>query len=234
MTNGAGLCYLLRCVGTHQVPLDRITYLEPTFQHPVINATATQTDSPDSSLWMTCSPVLKHRQNTRCQGMSRSCTGQLVWGMGGTRTNTPWGSYQGAVDTHCLPLPVTPALPLAILSSPPPRKPPRPQRLSKQEFGSAAIHCLPWATVSEQGKGHYCRQLFANHLQDSVPLSTHTTANSPAHCLCCCVAPLVPSSRQSLAASGLNSENAAQFQAGWHEEWQCLTAQGPHGFSNSF
>lgn len=50
VTNGAGLCYLVRCVGTHQVPLDRIAYLEAAFQHPAINLTASQTDSPDSSV----------------------------------------------------------------------------------------------------------------------------------------------------------------------------------------
>ena len=76
----------------------------------------------------------------------------------------------------------------ALLSSSSSRKLLCAQLLSKQEFGRAAVHRLPQATVSEQGKGHYCRQLFANHLQDSDPVSTCVVMPSPAQCLCCLVA----------------------------------------------
>lgn len=141
MTNGAGLCYLVRCVGTHQVPLDRIAYLEAAFQHTVINATATQTDSPDSSLGVTCNPVLKHRQNMLSgdEPIMHRATGL---GYGGD-THRHSMRFIPRSCGHCPPPPVTPAPLLAILSSSPPRKPPCPQCLSKQEFGSAAIHRLP-------------------------------------------------------------------------------------------
>lgn len=78
VTNGAGLCYLVRCVGTHQVPLDRISYLEAAFQHPVINLTVPQPDSPDSA--GICPPMIKYRQNTPL-GLILSLEGQQFWGV---------------------------------------------------------------------------------------------------------------------------------------------------------
>lgn len=81
VTNGAGLCYLVRCVGTHQVPLDRISYLEAAFQHPVINLTVPQPDSPDSA--GICPPMLKYRQNTPF-GLILLLEVQQFWGVEGT------------------------------------------------------------------------------------------------------------------------------------------------------
>lgn len=61
---------------------------------------------------------------------------------------------------HSLPAPGSNSSTLlaALLSFLPARKLLCPQLLSKQEFGSSAMHRLPEATVSEQGKGLSCRQ----------------------------------------------------------------------------
>lgn len=81
VTNGAGLCYLVRCGGTHQVPPDRISYLEAAFQHPVINLTVPQPDSPDSA--GICPSVLKCRQTTPLE-LILSLEGQRFWAVEGT------------------------------------------------------------------------------------------------------------------------------------------------------
>lgn len=81
VTNGAGLCYLVRCVGTHQVPLDRISYLEAAFHHPVINLTVHSLTH--LILQGSAPPMLKYRQNTPLR-LILSLEGQQFWGVEGT------------------------------------------------------------------------------------------------------------------------------------------------------
>lgn len=115
----------------------------------------------------------------------------------------------------------------ALLSFLPARKLLCPQLLSKQEFGSTAIHRLPQASFQARG-GPFLQA----PCESPAGLCSREHTRDPAQlaqCLCSYalqvpLGQLEPASRQSPAS--LSSANAAQVQAGWRGAWQCLVAMG--------